>query len=705
MYKLVRVEDQFQVIERSASTDAPVINHVSEPGLQESLSRLWSPCTQLERQFWNDFVKRGNAHTPPVRTAILESWKRCQNAGVEFGGGKCSDFISDRELGGRKGLLREISEPIMETLHQCVRGSGFVIVLVDTDGYILASLGDLVSLKQAEKLNFGPGANWSEHSVGTNAIGTALTIGCPIEVTGSEHYCQTHHLWTCAAAPIRDPKGDVVGCLDMSGPREKAHFYSLGITVAAVRAIEERLRLEQSHKYYVSVSKHLATIFNSVSEGLITIDNKGVITGINAPAARLLMLHPRDLVGKSIDDVVKMDRKLKDFVHGGREYSEEELLLRSQSAYIRCVGSANSIIGEDGSKLGAVFTFTKARHTSSQAGARGGSDSRFMFKDIIGESLTMRETLEKAKKVAKSPSTVLILGESGTGKELFAQAIHNASDRRDGPFVSVNCGAIPAELIQSELFGYAEGAFTGAKRGGRLGKLEQANGGSIFLDEIGDMPLEMQVNLLRVLEGKAIVRVGDNKVIPVNVRIIAATNRSLYDEVSKGRFREDLFYRLNVVAITIPPLRDRKGDIRLLTHHYIETISRKVGKNVEGVEPAIYGVLETYHWPGNVRELANAIEYAINLLQGEELKLSHLPPHLKKKQAAPTIADDVEIMPLALIEKKAVEDALVHFGGNITKVSNALGIGRNTLYDKMKKYGIRPVDLPNLEAVLPEITE
>lgn len=705
MYKLVRVEDQFQVIERSASTDAPVINHVSEPGLQESLSRLWSPCTQLERQFWNDFVKRGNAHTPPVRTAILESWKRCQNAGVEFGGGKCSDFISDRELGGRKGLLREISEPIMETLHQCVRGSGFVIVLVDTDGYILASLGDLVSLKQAEKLNFGPGANWSEHSVGTNAIGTALTIGCPIEVTGSEHYCQTHHLWTCAAAPIRDPKGDVVGCLDMSGPREKAHFYSLGITVAAVRAIEERLRLEQSHKYYVSVSKHLATIFNSVSEGLITIDNKGVITGINAPAARLLMLHPRDLVGKSIDDVVKMDRKLKDFVHGGREYSEEELLLRSQSAYIRCVGSGNSIIGEDGSKLGAVFTFTKARHTSSQAGARGGSDSRFMFKDIIGESLTMRETLEKAKKVAKSPSTVLILGESGTGKELFAQAIHNASDRRDGPFVSVNCGAIPAELIQSELFGYAEGAFTGAKRGGRLGKLEQANGGSIFLDEIGDMPLEMQVNLLRVLEGKAIVRVGDNKVIPVNVRIIAATNRSLYDEVSKGRFREDLFYRLNVVAITIPPLRDRKGDIRLLTHHYIETISRKVGKNVEGVEPAIYGVLETYHWPGNVRELANAIEYAINLLQGEELKLSHLPPHLKKKQAVPTIADDVEIMPLALIEKKAVEDALVHFGGNITKVSNALGIGRNTLYDKMKKYGIRPVDLPNLEAVLPEITE
>jgi transcriptional regulator of acetoin/glycerol metabolism len=517
MYKLVRVENQFQVIEGSASPDAPVIHYVSEPGFHESLSRLWSPCTQVEKQFWNDFVRTGSAEPAQVRRTILESWERCRNAGVEFDRGKCWDFISGRELVERRGLLCEISEPIMETLHQCVRDSGFVIVLVDRDGYILASLGDLVSLRQAEKLNFGPGANWSEQSVGTNAIGTALAIGYPIEVTGSEHYCETHHRWTCAAAPIKNPEGDVIGCLDMSGPREKAHFYSLGMTVAAVRAIEERLRLEQSHKYYVNVSKHLATVFDSVSEGLITIDNKGLITGINASAARLLRLHPRDLVGTSIDEVVRMDGKLRSFMHNGREYAEEELVLKSQERQVRCVGSANPILSEKGSKLGAVFTFTKMRGSPSQIVAGGGSDSRFMFKDVIGESLTMRESLEKAKKVARSPSTVLILGESGTGKELFAQAIHNASDRRDGPFVSVNCGAIPGELIQSELFGYAEGAFTGARRGGRPGKLELANGGSIFLDEIGDMPLGMQVNLLRVLEEKAIMRVGDNKIIPVDV--------------------------------------------------------------------------------------------------------------------------------------------------------------------------------------------
>ena len=488
------------------------------------------------------------------------------------------------------------------------------------------------SLRQAEKLNFGPGANWSEHSVGTNAIGTALAIGHSIQVTGCEHYCENHHVWTCAATPIRNPEGDVIGCLDISGPREEAQFHSLGMTVAAVRAIEERLRLEQSHRYYVNVSTHLAAVFGSVREGLITIDNTGAISGINASAARLLELHPKDLIGSPIDRVIRMDNKLRSFIHTGREYSEEEFLLKSEKGQVRCVGSANDICSENGSKLGTVFTFTKMKETFPPKGATGGSNLRFMFKDIIGESLTMLETLEKAKRVARSPSTVLVLGESGTGKELFAQAIHNASDRRDGPFVSVNCGAIPGELIQSELFGYAEGAFTGARKGGRPGKIELANGGSVFLDEIGDMPLQMQVNLVRVLEEKAIVRIGDNKVIPVDVRIIAATNRSLYEEVTRGRFREDLFYRLNVITIILPPLRERKGDITLLTNYFVDKISRKVGKHVESIEPEVFATLEAYHWPGNVRELANALEYAINLLQGGELQLAHLPPYLKKKQ-------------------------------------------------------------------------
>lgn len=235
-----------------------------------------------------------------MRSAILESWERCRNSQVEFDRGKCWDLISGREPEQRRGLLCEISEPIMETLHQCVHGSGFVIVLVNRDGYILASLGDLSSLRQAEKMNFGPGANWSECSVGTNAIGTALAIGLPIQVTGAEHYCETHHAWTCAATPIRDPEGRIIGVLGISGPREKAHFHSLGMTVAAVGAIEERLRLEHSHDYYLNVSKHLATVFNSVTEGLITIDNQGLVTSINASAAKLLSSYLSDFVERGV---------------------------------------------------------------------------------------------------------------------------------------------------------------------------------------------------------------------------------------------------------------------------------------------------------------------------------------------------------------------------------------------------------------------
>ncbi len=688
MYKLVRVDDQLQVIERNSSPEAPAISHLSASGFQGLAAPLWSPCTRLEKQFWKSFVRTGIAQEAYVRKTIIESWKRCRDASVDPAG-KCEDLSCAKELEERRGLLCAISEPIMETLYQCVRGSRFVIVLVDEAGYILASLGDLASLRQAEKLHFGPGARWSEHSVGTNAIGTALAIGNPIQVTGCEHFNETHHGWTCAATPIRNSTGDVIGCLDISGPREEAHFHSLGMTVAAVRAIEERLCLEQSHQHHINVSRQLASVFSSVREGLITVDNTGLISGVNASAAKLLELHAEDLIGSPIDQVLRMDNKLRSFLHSGREYLEEEFLLKSEKGQVRCVGSANEICSENGSKLGSVFSFTKMNETLPSKGATGWSNLRFMFKDIIGESLTMLEALEKAKRVARSSSTVLLLGKSGTGKELFAQAIHNASDRRNGPFVSVNCGAIPGELIQSELFGYVEGAFTGARKSGRPGKLELANGGSIFLDEIGDMPLQMQVNLVRVLEEKAIVRIGDNKVIPVDVRIIAATNRSLYEEVSKGRFREDLFYRLNVITIVLPPLRERKGDISLLTNYFVDKLSRETGKHVESIEPEVFAALEAYHWPGNVRELGNVLECAINLLQRSELQLAHLPTYIKQKRTSDKIAEDAEIIPLVLVEKKTIEDALLHFGGNISKVASALGIGRNTLYDKMKKHGIR----------------
>ncbi|MBI5014462.1 MAG: sigma 54-interacting transcriptional regulator [Deltaproteobacteria bacterium] len=322
-----------------------------------------------------------------------------------------------------------------------------------------------------------------------------------------------------------------------------------------------------------------------------------------------------------------------------------------------------------------------------------GRAARFTFDDIVGVSSSIRDTLAKAKMFADSPSTVLLLGESGVGKEIFAQAIHNGSRRAGGPFIAVNCAGIPRELIQSELFGYEAGAFTGALKTGRAGKLEAADGGTLFLDEIGDMPLEMQTNLLRVLEERAVVRVGGTRVIPVDVRLIAATHRDLQEEREKGNFRKDLYFRLSVISLTIPPLRERLQDLPLLVERHVALVCRKLGKAVPRVNEAVPRLLSAHSWPGNVRELVNVLEQAVNLAIGGEILPSHLPAHFLVKTArgpVPPAARGTIEAPVALtaMEKQAIEQALERYRGNATKVAQVLGISRTTLYRKIRQCGI-----------------
>lgn len=318
----------------------------------------------------------------------------------------------------------------------------------------------------------------------------------------------------------------------------------------------------------------------------------------------------------------------------------------------------------------------------------------YTFDKIIGIDKDFIKIIESAKKISNSRSTILITGESGTGKEIFAQAIHNYSNRRDMHFVAVNCGAIPANLIESELFGYEEGAFTGAKKGGNAGKFEVADGGSIFLDEIGEMPLEMQVRLLRVIEEGVLNRIGSSKQIPINFRIIAATNKDLRKEVDRGNFRKDLFYRLNVLPINIPPLRNRKDDIPLLVDYYMDKISRKLNKNKGKISKSLMEKFLQYDWPGNIRELQNIIERIINTENmPEEILHQHELSIITKKNPAKD-SMRLEDMKLETVEKNHILKVLKSYGGNISLAANAMGIGRNTLYRKMKKYNI---ECPNIE--------
>lgn len=318
-----------------------------------------------------------------------------------------------------------------------------------------------------------------------------------------------------------------------------------------------------------------------------------------------------------------------------------------------------------------------------------GSTAVFSFDNIICHNKDLKQVVARARKVANSPSTILLTGESGTGKEVFAQAIHNASNRRGGPFIPINCGAIPKALIQSELFGYEAGAFTGADRKGRMGKFEIASGGTLFLDEIGDMPLKMQVNLLRVIADRSIVRVGGEKPISVDVRLIAATNQNLLDEVERGRFREDLYYRLNVVPFRLPPLRQRSEDVIPIAEYHLSRISRRFGKQISKIHPDAKEALAAYAWPGNIREVRNAIEQAVNMTQGDTIMLTHLPEYIHNKEDDATPGERRELFRLSELEKETIGRALRHYKGNITSASKALGIGRTTLYDKMKKYRIK----------------
>lgn len=325
--------------------------------------------------------------------------------------------------------------------------------------------------------------------------------------------------------------------------------------------------------------------------------------------------------------------------------------------------------------------------------------AKYTFNDIIGESPQIKTVINQSKSIAKTPSTVLITASSGCGKELLAQAIHNSSSVKDGPFVALNCGAIPKNLIESELFGYESGAFTGAKSSGYVGKFQLANNGTIFLDEIGEMPLHMQINLLRVIQERYVVPIGSKNCIPINVRIIAATNRDLKDEVKAGTFRKDLFYRLNVIPITIPDLKDRTGDIPILLDYFIHIKAKELNKPVPHISDNLYKKMLSYCWPGNIRELENCVENIV-ILNGKttyEMNFDECTCMEVDNLGNPIIRDscnnifninDNDIVPLKILEEREIKKSLILCNGNISLAAEKLGISRNSLYTKMKKYNI-----------------
>ena len=652
---------------------------------------------------WKAFIG-GKNQTYGLRPPILESWVRCQQASVNPYNNSIHTRLEATDLQkiliGKRELIKT-AKPIMANLFQFVQGSGFVVVLTDEQGYIIEIFGDEDTANNPMTNNFFPGASWSEQQAGTNAIGTALVLKAPIQVSGGEHYCQKHHCLTCSAAPIFDNDGKVIGILDMSGASATSHLHTLGMVVAATAAIMAQLDIRRKNQELALSNNRLTNIFNTMSDGVLMVDEGGIVNQLNPAAKRILNRTEKEVLGMSIDRIFGGKATLtKQMLSSKEAYEDVEIMVDTKKSTFHCLATGEPLTDEQGKVMGGVIILRPIKQIQNLVNRFSGYNATLQFNDIIGESLEILEVIRVASLAAVTSFSILLQGESGTGKEIFAQAIHNRSEQCQGPFVALNCGVIPRELVGSELFGYVEGAFTGAVRGGKLGKFELASGGTLFLDEIGDMPLEQQIALLRVLQEKSVIRIGGDKVIPVNVRVICATNKNLAQGVEKGSFRQDLYYRLNVISITIPPLRNRGKDICLLFKYFLNKIGRDRGTNF-CVEPAVIECLERFDWPGNVRELQNVVERAVSLTETEVITLGHLPMEVYAPQK-PIQSQGQALLPslqgsfgreerrelLNGVERQQILLLLGKWGGNISVVARELGVSRNTLYRKMRSYAI-----------------
>ncbi|HHV79640.1 MAG TPA: sigma 54-interacting transcriptional regulator [Firmicutes bacterium] len=463
--------------------------------------------------------------------------------------------------------------------------------------------------------------------------------------------------------------------------------HQLPIYEGLLKVIAHAIHVESILRAQILQNRYIEALAESMSDGFMVLDKRGVVLYVNEVGLSMLGLT-KDVVGRNLRDITLFEPEIFEVLRTGKGWTDKEFIVDLVSKKnIHLVKTAIPIFGRSGEVIAVVDTFKEIQTVKKLVNKISGAQAKFAFSDIVYRNQEMGRIVQFAKKIAQGTSPVLIYGESGTGKELFAHAIHRSGPKRDGPFIVVDCSAIPHELAESELFGYVEGAFTGARRGGRPGKFEMANGGTIFLDEIGELPLEIQKKFLRVLETKTITRVGDYVPIPVDVRVIAATNRNLEKEVAEKNFREDLFFRLNVISFTIPPLRERPEDILPIAESFISKFEQSMGKSGIRLSPEAESCLLGYDWPGNVRELRNAIERALNLVEGDVIMPEHLPSRVVSSKVSKTQPASDQAT-LEAVERRTILSALKTAKGNKKETARLLGISRSTLYDKLRKYGI-----------------
>lgn len=596
--------------------------------------------------------------------AIASSWQRSDHHGLAPSAALPDNVACRARLAEKleaNARLVCFAQPIIENLHHQIASASSLVLLADNEGFVLRTLGNPEFVDRAAKVALSPGSNWSESLMGTNAIGTAAFEQRTISIHGNEHFLERNRFLTCLATPIQAPTGGILGILDLTSDARSKQPFAEALLTTTAELIEHRLleHLEGAH-VTLHFSQH-PELVGSPLEALIQFGEDGRVIACNRRTKKIL--------GEAACASGMPFEALFDYTWA---QAEQLALARSRpTIQLRCSGNG----------LTVAARFEHRRH-DTRSMPSGMHPRRDAFDEMSHGDRQMAAAINRARRITGHAIPLLIQGETGTGKELFARAFHLSGPRGERPWVAVNCAAIPANLIESELFGHAPGAFTGARAKGARGKLLDADGGTLFLDEIGDMPLALQAVLLRVLESRRVTPLGSNEEIPVDIALVCASHRPLAQLVAAGQFRADLLFRLNGLTVWLPPLRERTDFDALVRH----MLSEEIGDRPVALTTDAFTLLRRQRWHGNLRQLRNVLRVALALLDPEESLLSaaHIPTDLLDPPDETETAPSIPGGDLRSAENRMVRDCVARHQGNLSAAARELGITRTTLYRKLK---------------------
>jgi len=629
---------------------------------------------------WKEFVEE-NKMPKGIRPDILDSWIRCKKYKVDANNGRGKEIDKDQfnKILVKQKELIEIAVPIILDVIKLLNETNYSIILTDENAVVLRVIGNAVIMEENKKLHFLEGCQWKEEDVGTNAIGTCLYLDKPVQTLGAEHYCKSQHGWTCSSAPIHDDKGNLIGIINLSGQFHGFHTHTLGIVVEAANAIQKQFSINEHRKW-------AGAAFNSIEDGILVIDDEFTVKDFNIKICEILKISEKEIHKIDIKALLKDIIKDMYSFSNSNKINYREISLYIDKKRVECNVSVTPVKSES-KYIGYVIFAKKVDSFRNVVNKIAGFYSKYSFDDILTNNPKMLSVVQEAKRIAANDCTVLITGESGTGKELFAHSIHAASNRCNGPFVAINCAALPQDLVESELFGYEKGAFTGASKEGCPGKFELANKGTIFLDEIGELPLGIQSKLLRVLDNHTITRIGGKYEKPLDVRVIAATNRILYNEIQTNNFRGDLYFRINVFNIKLVPLRERPEDVELCADIFLQRLNEKNSEGKKCFDKKFIDSIKKYNWPGNVRELENIIQRAYYLSKNDMISNLSIPEYVFEN-ISDADAQDSRIVSPEEVEKGNIIRMIVECNGNVIEAGKKINLSKSTIYRKIKKYNI-----------------